>query len=71
MHATFLSRPRENFKGEFTMVVAKEEGVGGCESVMRRRRGGRAEADSIMIIPRMKFTADHHARRAGNVEGAR
>lgn len=69
MHATF---PRENFKGEFTMVVAKEEGVGGgergCESV--RRRGGRAEADSIMIIPRMKFTADHHARRAGNVEGA-
>lgn len=22
----------------------------------------RVEADSIMIIPRMKFTADHHAR---------
>lgn len=43
-------------------------GERGCESV--RRRGGRAEADSIMIIPRMKFTADHHARRAGNVEGA-
>ena len=26
------------------------------------RRERRVEADSIMIIPRMKFTADHHAR---------